>query len=149
MTWQFKTYNSYNKTCLFLISGNTIKLFEVGCAVIMPFLGTTQVWRYQRSNQKPYMEGQTMQWWKEQGQKVKQWSTKHYIETKDRETQTPLTTDMNSCASEALCKSVTISYMKTTFCYSSNITQVLFNCLFSICTNYGSAIQYSQAYISP
>ena len=38
-------------------------------------------------------EGQTTQWPKEKGQKDKQRSTKHYTETKDRVTRTPLKTE--------------------------------------------------------
>ena len=33
---------------------------------------------YQRSNENPSIEGQTIQWPKEKGQKDKQQSTKHY-----------------------------------------------------------------------
>ena len=43
------------------------------------------VWRYQRSKQKPYIEGQTRQW-----KKNKQWSTKYYTETKNWATRTIL-----------------------------------------------------------
>jgi hypothetical protein len=41
-----------------------------------------KVWRYQRGNhdQKPLIEGQTLQWSYEKGQKDKIWSTKHYTE---------------------------------------------------------------------
>jgi hypothetical protein len=52
-----------------------------------------RVWRYQRSNQKPYIEEeQTTQWPKEKVQKDKQRSTKYTYKTKDRVTRTPLTT---------------------------------------------------------
>ena len=51
-----------------------------------------RVWRYQRSNQNPYIEGQTTQWQKEKWQKGKQWSTKHTHKTKDRVTWTALKT---------------------------------------------------------
>ena len=37
-----------------------------------------RVWRYQRGNQNPSIEGQTTQWPKEKGQKDKQQSTKYY-----------------------------------------------------------------------
>ena len=37
-----------------------------------------RVWRYQRGNQNPKIEGQTTQWPKETGQNDKQQSTKHY-----------------------------------------------------------------------
>ena len=52
-----------------------------------------RVWRYQRSNQNPYIEeGQTTQWQKEKVQKDKQRSAKHTHKTKDRVTRTPLKT---------------------------------------------------------
>jgi hypothetical protein len=52
-----------------------------------------RVWRYQRGNQKPYIEEeQTTQWPKENVQKDKQRSTKHTYNTKDRVTRTPLKT---------------------------------------------------------
>ena len=52
-----------------------------------------KVWRYQRSNQNPYIEEeQTTQWPKEKVQKGKQRSTKHTYKTKDRVTRTPLNT---------------------------------------------------------
>ena len=50
-----------------------------------------RVWRYQKGNQKPYIEEeQTTQWPKEKEQKDKQWSTKHTYKTNDRVTRTPL-----------------------------------------------------------
>ena len=55
-----------------------------------PILRT--VWRYQRGNQNPYIEGQTTQWPKEKVQKDKQRSTKHTYKTKDRVRGTPLKT---------------------------------------------------------
>jgi hypothetical protein len=51
-----------------------------------------RAWRYQRSNQNPYIEGQTTQWPK----KNQQWSAKHTHKTKDRVTRTPLKTGVNS-----------------------------------------------------
>jgi len=54
--------------------------------------------------------GQTTQWPKQkeqdrqhngQNKKNKQWSTKHYIKTKDRATRTLLKFEVNSCASES------------------------------------------------
>jgi hypothetical protein len=52
-----------------------------------------RVWRYQRGNQKPYIEEeQTTQWPKEKAQKDTQRSTKHTYKIKDRETRTPLKT---------------------------------------------------------
>jgi hypothetical protein len=52
-----------------------------------------RVWRYQRSNQKPYIEEEeTTQWSKENKQKDKQRSTKHTYITKDRVTRTSLKT---------------------------------------------------------
>jgi hypothetical protein len=52
-----------------------------------------RAWRYQRSNQNPYIEEeQTTQWPKEKVQKDKQRSTKHTHKTKDRVTRTPLKT---------------------------------------------------------
>ena len=53
-----------------------------------------RVRRYQRCNQKPYIEEeQTTQWPKEKVQKDKQRSTKHTHKTKDRVTRTPLKTE--------------------------------------------------------
>ena len=43
-------------------------------------------------NQNPYIEGQTTQWPKAQGQKDKQRSTKHTHKIEDRVTRTPLKT---------------------------------------------------------
>ena len=40
-----------------------------------------RVWRYQRGNQNPSIEGQTTQWPKENRQKDKQQSTKYYKKT--------------------------------------------------------------------
>jgi len=52
-----------------------------------------RVWRYQRSNQNPYIEEeQTTQCPKEKVQTNKQRSTKHTYKTKDRVTRTPLKT---------------------------------------------------------
>ena len=49
--------------------------------------------RYQRGNQKPYIEEeQTTQWPKEKVQKDKQRSTKHTYKNKDQVTRTPLKT---------------------------------------------------------
>ena len=56
-------------------------------------LGVRRVWRYQRGNQKPYIEvEQTMQCPKEKVQKDKQQSTKHTYKAKDRVSRTPLKT---------------------------------------------------------
>jgi hypothetical protein len=53
----------------------------------------SKVWRYQRGNQKPYIEEeQTTQWRKEKVQKDKQRTTKHTYKTKNRVTRTPLKT---------------------------------------------------------
>jgi len=52
-----------------------------------------RVWRYQRGNQKSYIEEeQTTQWPKEKVQKDTQRSTKHTYKIKDRVTRTPLKT---------------------------------------------------------
>ena len=52
--------------------------FENRRSVLDPYLiCTRKVWRYQRGNQKSYIEWQTIQWPKK---KDKQWSTKHYTE---------------------------------------------------------------------
>jgi hypothetical protein len=52
-----------------------------------------RVWRYQRSNQNPYIEEeQKTQWPKEKVKKDKQRSTKHTYKIKDRVTWTPLKT---------------------------------------------------------
>ena len=48
-----------------------------------------RVWRYQRGNQKSYIEEQKTQWPNEKVQKDKQRSTKHTYKTKDRVTRTP------------------------------------------------------------
>jgi hypothetical protein len=53
-----------------------------GQTTIYKTLHIRRVWRYQRSNQNPYIEEQTTQWPKEKRQKDKQRSTKHYIENK-------------------------------------------------------------------
>ena len=53
-------------------------------------MNARRVWRYQRGNQNPQIEGQTTQWPEENGQKDKQQSTKHTHKTKDRVTRTPL-----------------------------------------------------------
>ena len=55
-----------------------------------------RVWRYQRSDQNPYIEEQTTHWPKEKVQKDKQRSTKHTHKTKDRVTRTPLKTEVES-----------------------------------------------------
>jgi hypothetical protein len=44
---------------------------------------------YQKGNQNPYVEEQTIQWPKEKVQKDKQRSIKHTYKTKDRVTRTP------------------------------------------------------------
>jgi hypothetical protein len=60
-----------------------------------------RVWRYQRVNQNPYIEGeQTPQWPKGKVQKEKQRSTKHTYKTKDRVTRTPLFQSANLCVSK-------------------------------------------------
>ena len=52
-----------------------------------------RVWRYQRSNQNPYIEEkQTTQWPKEKVRKNKQRSRNHTYKTKDRVTWTTLKT---------------------------------------------------------
>jgi hypothetical protein len=43
-----------------------------------------RVWRYQRGNQNPLIEGQKTQWLKEKGEKDKQRSTKHTHKAKDQ-----------------------------------------------------------------
>ena len=71
----------------FLSSCNSIKTFDFSTFY------RRRVWRYQRGNQKPYIdEEQTTQWPKERAQKDKQWSTKHTYKIKDRVTRTPLKT---------------------------------------------------------
>jgi len=55
-----------------------------------------RVWRYQRSNQNPYIEEYTTKWPNEKVQKDKQRSTKHKHKTKDRVTRTPLKPGVNS-----------------------------------------------------
>ena len=78
----------------------------------------SRVWRYQRGNQKPYIEEQTTHWSKEKVQKKirqhndekdKQWSTKHTHKTTDRVTRTPLKPGMNLCAPEGLVSRVSVS----------------------------------------
>jgi hypothetical protein len=61
-------------------------------SVLAKYIGR-RVWRYQSSNQNPYIEEeQAAQWQKEKGQKDKQRSTKHTHKAKDRVTRTPLKT---------------------------------------------------------
>ena len=67
-----------------------------------------RVWRYQRGNQKPYIEEQTTQWPKEKVQKDKQRSKKHTYKTKDRVTRTPLKT-----GGELRCSGRVSSYCST------------------------------------
>jgi hypothetical protein len=63
--------------------------------------GLRRVWRYQRGNQKPYVEEeQKTQWPKENVQRDKQRSTKHTYRTKNRVTRTPQKTGVNSDAPE-------------------------------------------------
>jgi hypothetical protein len=74
-----------------------LALCVVFCGSLFVFLSfffyLRRVRRYQRGNQKPYIEEeQTTQWPKEKVQKDKQRSTKHTY-TKDRVTQTPLKTE--------------------------------------------------------
>ena len=47
-----------------------------------------RVWRYQRGNQKPYIEEQTTQWPKENSTKGQTTMTKHAYKTKDGVTRT-------------------------------------------------------------
>jgi hypothetical protein len=71
-----------------------IEKCTIVCMIRISSTGTAvgrRVWRYQRSNQHPFIEdGQTTQWPKEKVQKDKQRSTKHTHKTKDRVTRTPL-----------------------------------------------------------
>jgi hypothetical protein len=81
--------------CLLAIVLSVLTSFEYPFSIFKeqhePYL--RRVWRYQRGNQKPYMEKeQTTQWPKEKVQKDKQRSTKHAYKTKDRVTRTPLKT---------------------------------------------------------
>jgi len=55
--------------------------------VPLSLTGRRRVWRYQRGNQNPYIEGQTRRW-PIKVQKDKQRSTKHTYKTKDRVTRT-------------------------------------------------------------
>jgi hypothetical protein len=72
----------------FLSSCNSIKTFDFSTFY------RRRVWRYQRGNQKPYIdEEQTTQWPKERAQKEKQWSSKHTYKINDRVTRTPLKTE--------------------------------------------------------
>ena len=69
-----------------------------------------RVWRYQRGNQKPYIEEeQTTQWPKEKVQKDKQRSTKQTYKTKDRVTRTPLKTGGERKCSGRVSSSCSIS----------------------------------------
>ena len=79
---------------LLILELNTIhSLTNHICFISFDFERTWRVWRYQRGNQKPYIEEeQTTQWPIEKAQKDKQRSTKHTYKTKDRVTQTPLKT---------------------------------------------------------
>jgi hypothetical protein len=58
----------------------------------LPQVFGRRAWRYQRCNQNPYIEEQTIQWAKEKVQKDKQRSTKQTHKTKDRVTRAPLKT---------------------------------------------------------
>ena len=65
-----------------------------------------RVWRYQRGNQNPYIEGQETQWPNEKGQR-----TNNYLQniTQDRVTRTPLKTDGELMCSENVCSSCSTS----------------------------------------
>ena len=95
-------------------------------------------WRYQKGNQNPYFEEeQTTQWPKEKGQKDTPRSTKHTHKTKDRVTQTPLNTGVNSGAPEGLAVPVpryepdlsasVVSFISSLMGYDSLLMQALFN----------------------
>jgi hypothetical protein len=71
-------------------------------------MSTRRAWRYQRGNQNPYIEDE------QTTQKVKQRSTRHTYKTKDRETQTPLTTGGERRCSGKISSS----------CYTSDIRRV-------------------------
>jgi len=73
----------------------------------LPWTGTTtlmkrgevrKVWRYQRGNQKPYIEGQTRQWPTETILQDKQWSANITQTSKGRALRTPLNQGSNSGA---------------------------------------------------
>ena len=69
-----------------------------------------RVWRYQRSNQNPYIEEkQTTQWPKEKVRKNKQRSRNHTYKTKDRVTRTPLKTGGELMCSGRVTSSCSIS----------------------------------------
>jgi hypothetical protein len=69
-----------------------------------------RIWRYQRSNQNPYIEEeQTTQWPKEKVQNDKQRSTKHTHKTNDRVTRTPLKTGGDLGCSGRVCSSYSIN----------------------------------------
>ena len=65
-----------------------------------------KVWRHQRGNQKPKIEGRnTIQWQKEKEQKDKQGSTKHYTEHKISSNTNSIKSrgrGVNSCAPERI-----------------------------------------------
>jgi len=98
----------------------TFTLGMDNCLVIHLYIFTKcknngrRVWRYQRSNQNPYIEEeQTTQWPKEKTQKDKQRLTKHTYKTKDRVTRTPLKTESefrfsgrvsSSCSTRGTCR---------------------------------------------
>jgi hypothetical protein len=79
-----------------LFSITSIEMYFMSgiCAFVANLNKKYKKWkRYQRGNQKPYIEEeQTTQWPKEKVQKDKQRSTKHTYTTKDRVTRTPLKT---------------------------------------------------------
>ena len=88
----------YTNIVILLISMSSRSRILQVCTWIVFLLDLTiwvrRVWRYQRSNQNPYIEEkQTTQWPKEKVQKDKQRSTKHTHKTKDRVTRTPLKTE--------------------------------------------------------
>ena len=103
---------------LFLIYINTIR---------EKLITSRRVWRYQRSNQDPYIqEDQTTQWPNEKVQKDKQRSTKHTYKTKDRITRTPQKTGGELRCSGRVRSSCSTSgtYLLMSL-YSNNIVKVL------------------------
>ena len=92
----FRTVSTYGIFCFSVF--HKFILYIGDKPVLLPLSSqyaymTRRVWRYQRSNQNPFIqEEQTTQWPKEKPQKDKQRSTKHTYKTKDRVKRTPLKT---------------------------------------------------------
>ena len=96
--------------CLFLWFWYFILELFPQCGIFCFSFIIWRVWRYQRSNQNPYIEEkQTTQWPKEKVRKNKQRSRNHTYKTKDRVTRTPLKTGGELMCSGRVTSSCSIS----------------------------------------